>query len=188
MKRATLGVFALASSIALGAMTSSCGDPTHTNAVDALGPEPSGAPGPEHRPGQPCLVCHGGSGPGVAQFIFAGTVYKTADAKDPAPDAVVALSDALAFAADAGAGARGTVHAKTNGAGNFFIPVADYVPTYPVHVLVTAAGDDGTTPTVQMTSHIGRDGSCGACHTDPAGPLSPGHVFLPVPKRAPRGP
>ena len=187
MKHYALGTFRLASLLALAAVTSSCGDPAHDDAVAALGPEPGGGgTGPEHRPGQPCIVCHGGSGPAVAQFIFAGTVYKTADAKDPAQDAVVELIDAVAFAADAGTGANGVTQAKTNGAGNFFIPVADYSPTYPVHVHVTAAGDDGTTPTVQMTSHIGRDGSCAACHTDPVGPLSPGHVFLPASRR--RGP
>jgi hypothetical protein len=167
-----------ASPFALVLLTTSCGDPAHTQAVDALGPEPGGGTGPEHRPGQPCMVCHGGSGPGVAQFIFAGTIYKTSDAKDPAAGADVALIDAAPFAADAGTGA-GVVHAKTNAAGNFYVPVADFAPTYPVHVFVTAADDDGTRK-VQMTSHIGRDGSCAGCHTDPAGSRSPGHVFLPV--------
>ena len=178
MARATLGIFVGATSFVLATMTTSCGDPTHSNAVDALGPEPSGGPGPTHRPGQPCLVCHGGSGPGNAQFIFAGTIYQTADAKDPAAGVDVALIDAAPFAADASTGA-GVIHAKSNAAGNFYVPVADFAPSYPVHVHLTAPDDDGTRK-VQMTSHIGRDGSCAGCHVDPAGSRSPGHVFLPV--------
>ncbi len=48
------------------------GDPVHDEEVAALGPEPGGgAPGPEHRPGQPCLVCHGGSGPASEGEQFA---------------------------------------------------------------------------------------------------------------------
>ena len=51
-------------------------NPVHDNEVAALGPEdPSVPPGPDHRPGQPCLVCHGGSGPASAQFAVGGTVY-----------------------------------------------------------------------------------------------------------------
>ena len=46
--------------IALGA----CVDETHELQVQALGGEAPGVPkGPLHRPGQPCLVCHGEAGP-----------------------------------------------------------------------------------------------------------------------------
>jgi hypothetical protein len=31
---------------------------------------------------------------------------------------------------------------------------------------------------VTMHSHIGGNGSCAGCHADPAGPASPGHVYL----------
>src|SRR5450432_160855 len=40
-----------------------CGDPVHDTAVSALGPEAPGVPkGPLHRPGQPCVLCHGPQG------------------------------------------------------------------------------------------------------------------------------
>jgi hypothetical protein len=32
--------------------------------------------------------------------------------------------------------------------------------------------------TLDMESPIYRDGSCAACHTDPLGPASAGHIFL----------
>ena len=32
-----------------------------------------------HRPGQPCLTCHGGKGPGHVEFSIAGTLYKYPD-------------------------------------------------------------------------------------------------------------
>ena len=51
-------------------------DPVHDEQVAALGPEPAGeSPGPLHRPGQPCLVCHGGLGPAHQSFSVAGTVF-----------------------------------------------------------------------------------------------------------------
>jgi hypothetical protein len=38
---------------------------------------------------------------------------------------------------------------------------------------------------VKMMSDVGRDGSCAACHTDPAGPMSAGHVYIPPDGGAP---
>ena len=53
-----------------------CNDATHDEEVAALGAEdPAVPPGPDHRPGQPCLTCHGGIGPAKQQFSIGGTVY-----------------------------------------------------------------------------------------------------------------
>ena len=55
----------------------SCYDPVHDQEVAALGGEAPGvSPGPTHRPGQPCNVCHGGVGPANLRFSVAGTVYQ----------------------------------------------------------------------------------------------------------------
>ena len=53
-------------------------DPVHARQVAALGGDPSGQRnGPTHRPGQPCLVCHGGLGPGGPDLSVGGTIYES---------------------------------------------------------------------------------------------------------------
>jgi hypothetical protein len=140
----------------------SCADPQHDNEVSALGPE-QGSTGPEHRRGQPCLTCHGGSGPGNAQFAMAGTVYAVKGQDAPLSGVDVTLTDAN----------NSVKHATTNRAGNFFVPHDDWSPIYPVHVKLSLSGFD--TP---MGTHIGRDGSCGGCHFEPRGSTTPGHVYF----------
>ena len=60
----------------LFALTSlSCTDPVLDDQIEALGPE-TGNPGPTHRPGQPCVLCHSQLGPASdSVFLLAGTVY-----------------------------------------------------------------------------------------------------------------
>jgi hypothetical protein len=154
-----VGAGALAS---LGSL--SCADEVHNEAVAALGPE-TGSPGPLHRPGQPCLTCHGGSGPAKLQFSAGGTVYLNQGGGMPAPGASVLIEDIL--------GNTWTVQA--NAAGNFFVTLADFAPHYPTQMQVTSA--DGTV-TLQMLTHVGRDGSCADCHTATEGPTSPGPVYV----------
>jgi hypothetical protein len=157
------------------AMVASCSDPLHSDRVDALGPEASGvSPGPTHRPGQPCLTCHGGEGPGATEFAVAGTVYQTPDVgSPPAVNANVSLIDAPPL----GGSLDGThtVTTVTNSAGNFYLAKSQYSPVFPLRVEVTI---DGLAEPTRMTTHIGRDGGCGSCHFDPKGPKSPGHVYL----------
>jgi hypothetical protein len=149
---------------ALGSV--SCVDEVHNEEVAALGPEVSGVPpGPLHRPGQPCLTCHGGSGPAKLQFSVGGTVYLNQGGGAPAPGASVQVEDIL--------GNLWTVQA--NAAGNFFVTLSDFAPHYPTQMQVTSA--DGTVVD-QMLTHVGRDGSCADCHTLTAGPTSPGPVFV----------
>jgi hypothetical protein len=144
----------------------SCVDEVHNEDVAALGPEVSGVPpGPLHRPGQPCLTCHGGSGPAKLQFSVGGTVYLNQGGGAPAPGASVQIEDIL--------GNLWTVQA--NAAGNFFVALSDFAPTYPTQMQVTSA--DGTVID-QMLTHVGRDGSCADCHTPTEGPTSAGPVFV----------
>ncbi|HEX7667009.1 MAG TPA: hypothetical protein VF407_20910 [Polyangiaceae bacterium] len=150
--------------VALAAIAIACGDPTHSNAVDALGDDPNGIPnGPTHRAGQPCLVCHGGSGPGSPQFAIAGTVYATESAKTPLVGGTVHLTDAQ----------NGTLDVVTNEVGNFYVYASDYAPIFPLHVTVAKDGAEA-----DMTTHIAREGSCNACHTADIGPRSPGRAYL----------
>ena len=142
---------------------SSCGDPVHTDAVAALGPDVT-APGPSHRAGQPCLVCHGGLGPASKELSFAGTLYKAQTTKDALEGATVVVTDAK----------NGKGSAKSNNVGNFYIEAAAFTPVFPARVQISFP--DGATQA--MVTHIGHDGSCAACHADPRTSHSPGHVWL----------
>jgi hypothetical protein len=142
-------------------------DPVHDNAVNALGGEAPGVPpGPMHRPGQPCLLCHGGQGSDPPAFSMAGTVFAGSGATSPQVGAVVTLQDAAGTVATA----------TTNAAGNFYLTPSQFSPKFPVHVTSVASGSASVT----MHSHIGGNGSCAGCHADPSGPDSPGHVYFDV--------
>jgi hypothetical protein len=144
----------------------SCSDPVHDSAVQSLGPEdPLVSPGPGHRPGQPCLACHGGSGPAIARFIVGGTVYAKQGGGQPADRALVAIEDVDGH----------IVTATTNSVGNFYVSVGESALRYPTQVLVSSPNGDQTS---QMFSLSNRDGSCADCHFSPPGPTSPGPVFL----------
>jgi hypothetical protein len=154
-----LGVVAL-----LAASAGAACDPVHSADVAALGDEAPGVrPGPTHRPGQPCGTCHDGA---VArQFSVAGTIFVKQNDPTPAPNVAVTLTSA-----------NGASHvAMTNEAGNFYVEPSTFTPAYPMSVLISS----GST-FVRMSTLIGRDASCAGCHQDPAGPSSPGQVFVPA--------
>jgi len=176
------------------AIAGACADPVHDDEVAALGPEAPGVPpGPTHRPGQPCLTCHGGSGPAGTQFSIGGTVYTTQRLPLPdggAPPASPPLDNATVTLTDS---TNSTYSTTTNSAGNFFIPLTDWAPVFPIG---GAEGDAGfatkhetqitaAPETVYMVTQIGRDGSCADCHSYPPGPLSPGPLYLNVPMVTP---
>ncbi len=164
MVRRMLGKLALACGGCALAGLCGCQDPVRDNRVDALGPEDPDVPaGPLHRPGQPCIACHAGDGPGDSVFSQAGTVYKTSDRLDPLPDAILHFIDS----------ARREFMVGTNCAGNFFIDERDFAPSYPLWVNIEFGG-----VTIPMSTPIFREGSCAACHYDPAGRASAGHVYL----------
>jgi hypothetical protein len=149
---------------ALAIALTACADPVHDDAVAALGPDPTNAPpGPLHRPGQPCLVCHDGGGPASLVFATAGTVYQ--DATDPPPlvGATVMLTDST----------MNVMRAQTNCAGNFFIEAVDWMLTGPVHIEV-----DYGSMNAQMVSHMAKQTSCAQCHTGTLSPMSVQQVYL----------
>ena len=141
-----------------------CNDPVRNTAIDELGGEAPGVPaGPLHRPGQPCLVCHGGEGPADGDFALAGTLYQRQSKSDPLHDARVDFIDSV--------GDEYSV--VSNCAGNFWVGAENYRPVWPVWVKVEYQGDS-----VEMTSAVFRDGSCGSCHGDPASPSQVGYVYF----------
>lgn len=140
-------------------------DPVREEAIAALGGEAPGVPpGPLHRPGQPCLLCHDGASGDPAALSIAGTVYAGGNTLEPSVGAVVTLQSKDGT----------TAAATTNAAGNFFLTPDTYAPIYPVHVISITQSNSSVT----MHSHIGQNGSCAGCHVDPPGPDSPGHVYF----------
>ena len=162
---------AVVAATAITATLTSCGgDPVHDSEVAALGGE-RGSPGPTHRPGQPCLTCHGGSGPAAAQFSVAGTAYKVKGQPDPLVGATVSMTDV-----------RGSKRAlKTNSVGNFYVLLDNWAPANPIHNVVLSFPNPGNMPdpyAISMLTLVGRDGSCAGCHFDPVGPATPGSIYL----------
>jgi hypothetical protein len=153
-----------AAMLAAGLVLAACVDESHELQVQALGSEAPGvSPGPLHRPGQPCLTCHGEAGPSSHTFVIAGTVFAVQDQSAPAEGVNVAMEDST--------GSFFT--ATTNQAGNFFIATGEWSPTFPALVSI-AKGQTSE----QMSTHIGRAGSCADCHTLTPGPTSAGPVYL----------
>ena len=138
-------------------------DPLERAKVAALGPEDPAIPvGPLHRAGQPCAVCHRAGGL-ASPHTASGTVYRDPLARIAVADVAVTLRDASGR----------TFTTKTNCAGSFYVKDTEFAPTYPLWVSVQL----GEFPW-EMSSPIHREASCAACHVDPAGPTSAGHVFL----------
>ena len=150
-------------------------------AEEALGGEILGLHhGPLHRPGQPCLVCHGeNSSWGRNTFEIAGTVFeRAADKRGPAGVEVV-LTDV-----------NGNEYvAKTNKTGNFFVTVDSgasapssrsngelVIPkafAFPLHVKIRSGSNEQ-----KMHSLVWRNSSCADCHRGPANDLSNGPIYM----------
>jgi len=159
--------------IALFAIGGCIGTSPEEAANQAQGPYDDGDE--EHRPGQPCLVCHNEDySPGDDVFAVAGTIFlrATDDDEDGLRDAEVVVTDAL----------DREFRALTNDAGNFMVKVKKgrdtrqkddgkleigYQPKYPLRVKVVFGADE-----VEMQSLIWRDGSCAGCHRGEAATTS----------------
>jgi hypothetical protein len=126
-------------------------DPVPQDIIDSLGEE-TGTPGPTHRPGQPCLVCHSTYEGATPAMAVGGTVYTQDEmgALVPASRVIVTITDT----------AGDSRKACTNSAGNFYIEKSKWNDiAFP---LAITAGDR------KMRSLVGRDGSCASCHKNPA--------------------
>jgi hypothetical protein len=153
-----------ASLVGIALCLAACGDPVREKAIAALGGEKPGvAPGPLHRPGQPCRVCHDGTGPGELDFSLAGTVFQIPTDQTPLVDALIWFEDS----------AGRQYQTASNCAGNFFVRVEDFEPKWPVFVKLRYGDLEQ-----RMSSAIYRDGSCATCHYNPPGQSSEGQVYL----------
>lgn len=160
------GLLLVASVLALVA----CQDAVHDDEVAALGGEAPGvSPGPDHRPGQPCTVCHGGNGPAKTKFTLAGTVFMDRSGRSPAVGAELQFEDATGS----------TYHVQTNQAGNFYLQPGDWSPTFPLSVPLLSYSSSGGMPiTEAMSTSDNRDGSCASCHGLTPSATSPGPVYV----------
>jgi hypothetical protein len=150
----------------LGALLAlpACGNPVHEDAVAALGGERPGVPkGPLHRPGEPCLTCHGEDGPADARFSFAGTVYQTPTGEEKACGATVRVN---------GADGKGW-EVTTNAAGNFFVDASDFPGAFPATTTVRTTFVESV-----MLTAMNRSGSCNECHAGKPSRTTPGFVWV----------
>jgi hypothetical protein len=155
---------ALLAGALFGALALASCDPVASDAKAALGDEAPGVSrGPLHRPGQPCIVCHDGGVGDPPAFAVAGTVFDAPNSPVPASGVTVTLTGSNGHA----------FSAVTNAAGNFYVVPDEFIPAYPMKVTISVGGVTNT-----MQSHVGRDGSCAGCHTDPPRPSSPGRVYF----------
>jgi hypothetical protein len=149
----------LACALACALASLSCSDPVRDMNVERLGPEADGvSPGPLHRPGQPCLVCHAERGPASHEpFAVAGTVFETADARSPfAPRVEIHVRDAENHSPGV---------FVTNQVGNFFITEKDWPDmAFPLRVGLRRDGK-----TIEMGTTVNREGSCNFCHRPATG-------------------
>lgn len=150
----------------LAMMHASCTDPVRDQQIEALGEE-VGEPGPEHRPGQPCLLCHSQGGPAADKsFKVAGTIFETNEPGSPGADGVVVeMIDAN--------GLSPTTRPTTNRAGNFWVTNDEWSDLeFPFRVRIFPKG---APEPLRMETTVNREGSCNYCHRPfPKGPLSEG--------------
>jgi hypothetical protein len=154
----------------LAATATSCTDPVKDHAIERLGPEAAGVPaGPEHRPGQPCVLCHSDGGPASDhKFAIAGTIYDTVKADRGAENVRVYFIDT----------ANVDRQVVTNAAGNFFVREEEWPDlAFPFKTGIRR----GSGLPVKMQSTINREGSCNFCHQLPGGDAreSIGPIFAP---------
>jgi hypothetical protein len=181
--RARLLVFALVTSLStslgcLGSTTreeerAALGDTDHHVLVDGRWEEP----GPLHRPGQPCLVCHSGAHPAEGtSFEVAGTIYERATDRYGVAGVLVTLEDAEGPYAQV----------VTNRTGNFMVArEGDDDESDEGMVMVRRAFVPPLRVTIardaverSMRSFVWREGSCSHCHRADEAVDSPGRVVL----------
>lgn len=160
------------------ALASGCANPIQDARIEQLGPEDPGVPPSDiHRPGQPCLLCHGPYKGAEPEMTVAGTIYgyswDAAHAKDdpiPVEGVTIEISDTF--------GTSPPVAPKTNCAGNFYLTKDDWNPSFPLRVAIRypVPGEENG-ERVSMGTRISRDGSCNGCHVGKPNQGSPGWVY-----------
>lgn len=175
---ALLVVSALSCAAGLGCI----GTSPEEAAENAQGPEiplPFGEDdeGPEHRPGQPCLVCHSDEhNPGEEEFVLAGTVYLRETDPYGVEGAEVIVVDDSGRSFTALTNATGNFYVRSGGDGEGGDRGEVNIPfdlDFPLSVRIRYGGVEQV-----MRSRIGREGSCAGCHGPAKGAESPGRVVV----------
>jgi hypothetical protein len=172
--KATASLLALASVVSTAFVA--CGNPAYDVRIDELGGENPNVEASEfHRPGQPCVLCHGEYEGALPQISIGGTVFADQQSFLPVAGVQVVMTDTRGI----------TYTAVTNCIGNFWVEAGawDQVnnkypdPQFPVAVDIRCPTyDEAGQPVVDATgapvlrvksmgSVISRDGSCATCHT-----------------------
>jgi len=149
-----------------------CGNPALDTQINELGGEVPGVEASEyHRPGQPCLVCHGPYDGAKPQMLIGGTIFALPTSGKPTP-----VEGAKVFFSDS-AGQMATSK-ETNCVGNFYIEKGEVDLVFPMAVTIECPDPNGGPATQQaMTTQISREGSCNACHKGDRNQGSPGWIF-----------
>lgn len=151
------------------AVLSGCQSPVQDDEIEAWGGEEPGVPPSEfHRPGQPCVLCHGEYQGDEPIISVGGTVFATPTKARPVGGVKVTLIDS-----------DGQVASKTtNCIGNFFFTPDEFTPVFPLRAEIECPIPGATTTKrFVMGTRIGRDGSCASCHNGPPAPDSPGWIY-----------
>jgi hypothetical protein len=163
-----------------------CSNPVPDAYIAELGAEDPGVPPSDiHRPGQPCLLCHGPYVGAEPEMSVAGTIYGYAF--DGNPDAAPVPVEGVTLELIDTGSTSPMVLPKTNCAGNFYVKKSDWNPSFPIRAAIrypTADKPEGQR--VAMSTRISRDGSCSGCHSGDPNQGSPGWVFCA--QRTPDGP
>jgi hypothetical protein len=140
----------------------SCSDPVRDQRVADLGPEDPQGPSPNHRRGQPCLLCHDEKGGEKPLMVVAGTIYQSSDFDAPGAEDVT-----IQFVDSAGGGPLNDP-ITVGPSGNFFVTKDEWPDiTFPLKVRLAKNND----VVQKMQSTINREGSCNYCHRpNPQGP------------------
>ena len=156
-----------------------CGDPLRDRRVELLGEEDANFPADaRHRPGQPCTWCHNAYEGAKPEMTIGGTTFfQPADPEEPpfiAGNFVVRLLDSDGK----------TINLQANACGNYWATPEQFDPVFPMRTRILADVDGDLVVNVGMSTRIGREGSCGACHTQQKTPFSPGPIIVNAPDPA----
>jgi len=165
---------------AASAILGGCGNPAVDARIEALGEETPGGPSENHRPGQPCVLCHSLYGGAEPEMSIAGTLYATPDmVQDPNSGALVPpppVANATVILYDSFGDRR---EAKTNCVGNFYI-TSDWQPIFPLYTEVEydlPGSNPAQKKRTAMSSYIQREGSCNTCHLGDRNQGSAGRIY-----------
>lgn len=171
----------IALACALLPVLAGCGNPAIDTITATLGDEdPNVRPNKNHRPGQPCLACHGPYYGASPRMSVAGTVFASPSAVDPipVPNVQIRLFDTN--------GTAELLQIFSECSGNFYVNYSDekgQALFFPLAVRIECPEPEDTSASapkpihLSMQSRVSREGSCNACHRGNRDQGSPGWVI-----------